>query len=42
MLFNWLWLGKTRTAVTAIMRVLKIKPDARVLIVVPTEVLQKQ
>lgn len=42
MLFNWLWLGKTRTAVTAIMKVLKIKPDARVLIVVPTEVLQKQ
>lgn len=42
MLFNWLRLGKTRTAVMAIMKVIKTKPDARVLIVVPTEVLQKQ
>lgn len=42
MLFNWLWLGKTRTAVMAIMKVLKAKPDAKVLIVVPTDVLQKQ
>lgn len=42
MLFNWLRLGKTRTAVMAIMKVLKAKPDAKVLIVVPTDVLQKQ
>lgn len=42
MLFNWLRLGKTRTAVMAIMKVLKAKLDAKVLIVVPTEVLQKQ
>ena len=42
MLFNWLRLGKTRTAVMAIMKVIKAKPDAKVLIVVPTDVLQKQ
>ena len=42
MLFNWLWLGKTRTAVMAIFRLLKVRPDAKILIVVPTEVLQKQ
>lgn len=42
MLFNWLRLDKTRTAVMAIMKVLKAKPDAKVLIVVPTDVLQKQ
>lgn len=34
--------GKTRTAVMAIMKVLKVKPDAKVLISVPTEFLQKQ
>ena len=42
MLFNRLWLGKTRTAVMAIFKLLKVKPDAKILIVVPTEVLQKQ
>lgn len=42
MLFNWLRLDKTRTAVMVIMKVLKVKPDAKVLIVVPTDVLQKQ
>ena len=42
MLFNWLWLGKTRTAIMAIFKFLKVKPNAKILIVVPTEVLQKQ
>lgn len=34
--------GKTRSAVMAIMKVIKHKSDARILISVPTEVLQKQ
>lgn len=34
--------GKTRAAVMAIWKLLKTKPDARVLISVPTEILQKQ
>lgn len=34
--------GKTRAAVMAIWKILKAKPDARILISVPTEILQKQ
>lgn len=34
--------GKTRAAVMAIWKILKTKPDARILISVPTEILQKQ
>lgn len=34
--------GKSTAAIMAIKRILKIKPDARVLISVPTEILQKQ
>lgn len=39
---HWLRVGKTRTGINAIKLLLKKKPDAEILVSVPTEVLKEQ